>query len=199
MKLVSIEIDQEVFEHLQRRATPFVDKPNDVLRRLLLETESQSPSEPELELPPARGSYARSTAAERARARRGLPMPADAFVNRVMERRFGGHFGRRAPYRMMFESSDTVLYFQNFNKETDHLWYRVTENPWRDLTASTKKAWLCLSNPAEGYCYVIPVSEIQAHVARAEWSRPYLEINIDPATSRWSELDWRLDEYLIRA
>ncbi len=33
----SIKVDDEVFEYLQRLATPFVDKPNDVLRRLLLD------------------------------------------------------------------------------------------------------------------------------------------------------------------
>ena len=31
-----IEVDEEVFEELQRRAKPFVDTPNDVLRRALL-------------------------------------------------------------------------------------------------------------------------------------------------------------------
>jgi hypothetical protein len=33
----SIKVDDEVFEYLQRLAMPFVDKPNDVLRRLLLD------------------------------------------------------------------------------------------------------------------------------------------------------------------
>lgn len=191
MRFLSIDVDQEIFEFLQRRATPFVDKPNDVLRRLLLEVGPEEPSLPQAPV--------RSTAEERALRRTGAPVSADAFVSRVIRLQFGDGFRRRAPYRMMFESRDGLLYFQNFNKATDHLWYRVTENPWRDLAAARKKAWLCLSNPAEGYCYVIPVAEILAHVERAGWDRPYLEINLDPATSRWSELDWRLDDYLIRA
>ncbi len=191
MGKISIDVDQEVFEHLQGRATPFVDSPNDVLRRLLLT--------PLPEVPEASRTRQRATSAERRAARHGGPVPADAFVSRVIHQELGEGFKRRPPFRMMFESKDALAYFQNFNKETDHLWYRVTQNPWRELTSARKKAWLCLSNPAEGYCYVIPVSEIQAQVQRARWSRPYLEVNIDPATSRWTELDWRLDQYLVRA
>jgi len=37
MKMISIEIDEEIFNLLQKQATPFVDTPNDVLRRILLE------------------------------------------------------------------------------------------------------------------------------------------------------------------
>jgi len=195
MRRIPIDVDQEVFEFLQRQATPFVDSPNDVLRRLLLREAPEAEPRPEIPV--------RSTAVERSDARRGLTVSPDvsveAFVDGVVRQRFGDGFKRRAPYRMMFESRNAVLYFQNFNKETNHLWYRVTENPWRDLQSSKKEAWLCLSNPAEGYCYVIPVKEIQARVQRARWGRPFLEINIDPATSRWSELDWKLDDYLMRA
>lgn len=68
---------------------------------------------------------------------------------------------------MMFESGDTVCYFQNFNKKADHLWYRITEKPWRILKSYDKAAWLCLTNPAEGYAYLIPVRDIQNHVERA--------------------------------
>src|SRR5688572_30351732 len=35
-----IEVDQEVFSFLQKRAVPFLDSPNDVLRRLLSLAES---------------------------------------------------------------------------------------------------------------------------------------------------------------
>lgn len=35
-KWKSIEIDEEVFEFLQRKAKPLIDSANDVLRRLLL-------------------------------------------------------------------------------------------------------------------------------------------------------------------
>lgn len=36
MGMVTIEVDTEIFGFLQSQATPFVDSPNDVLRRLLL-------------------------------------------------------------------------------------------------------------------------------------------------------------------
>lgn len=36
MQMKKIEIDQEIFEFLKTKAEPFVDTPNDVLRRLLL-------------------------------------------------------------------------------------------------------------------------------------------------------------------
>ena len=37
MKKHTIEVDEEVFEALQELATPLVDTPNSVLRRLLLD------------------------------------------------------------------------------------------------------------------------------------------------------------------
>ncbi|APG24347.1 hypothetical protein [Syntrophotalea acetylenica] len=36
MRKITIEIDEEIFNFLQKQATPFVDSPNDVLRRILL-------------------------------------------------------------------------------------------------------------------------------------------------------------------
>ena len=36
MRMVSIDIDEEIFSLLQKKAAPFVDSPNDVLRMLLL-------------------------------------------------------------------------------------------------------------------------------------------------------------------
>ena len=38
MRKITIEIDEEIFNLLQNMATPFVDTPNDVLRRLLLKS-----------------------------------------------------------------------------------------------------------------------------------------------------------------
>ena len=40
--MAAIEVDEDVFRRLQARATPFVDKPNDVIRRLLDEVEEGS-------------------------------------------------------------------------------------------------------------------------------------------------------------
>jgi hypothetical protein len=176
----SIQVDREVFEFLQRHATPLVDTPNDVLRRLLLANAGESPQE---ESPMSATASAPS------------PVDAESFVNHVLRTEFGAGFRRRPPYRLMFESEDALVYFQNFNKESDHLWYRVTEQPWKELSSSGKAAWLCLTNPAERFVYVLPVKDIQTRIEGARWSRPYLEVNVDPSSSRWSELDWRLDDY----
>ena len=46
MKMYSIEIDEKVWSYLQKHAEPFVDTPNMVLNRLLLDS-SKKPDEPE--------------------------------------------------------------------------------------------------------------------------------------------------------
>ena len=89
---------------------------------------------------------------------------AEGFVEIVLRERFGTGFRRVSPYRMMFESPKVLVYFQNFDKETDHLWYRITENPWRMLTSSKNEAWVCLTNPAARFAYIIPVEAIQSRV-----------------------------------
>ena len=38
----TIHVDEQIYDFLQQKATPFVDKPNDVLRRLLLDEEPVS-------------------------------------------------------------------------------------------------------------------------------------------------------------
>jgi hypothetical protein len=96
----------------------------------------------------------------------------------------------------MFESPEQLVYVQNFNKRSDHLWYRVTENPWRELQASKKTSWVCFTNPAERFAYVIPVSDVSRRVQEQNWPRDYLEVNIDPVASRWVELDWKIEQYL---
>lgn len=179
--MIKIEVDSEVFAFLQAQATPFVDTPNDVLRRLLLDRSAPDQKE---------GSRMLQATATRP--------DADAFVNHLLRAEFGNGFQRRPPYRLMFESGDAIVYFQNFNKETDHLWYRVTEQPWRYLSSTRKRAWVCFTNPAERFAYVVPVKDIEKQAQRAKWDRPYLEVNIDPATSRWTELDWSLEPYRRR-
>ena len=44
MNTISIDIDIEVYEELQRRAKAFVDTPNSVLRRLLFESDEDAPA-----------------------------------------------------------------------------------------------------------------------------------------------------------
>jgi hypothetical protein len=182
----SIVVDRDVFEFLQKHAMPLVDSPNDVLRRLLLGDLGSGTRKEELPMSTATIGPPHSVGS----------VSAEGFVEVVLRERFGTDFRRVSPYRMMFESSKVLVYFQNFNKETDHLWYRITENPWRVLTSSKKEAWVCLTNPAERFAYIIPVEAIQSCVMRTRWSRTFLEINIDPASSRWTEFDWRIEKYL---
>jgi len=120
----------------------------------------------------------------------------DAFVGEFMKRQFGVGFARRGHYRLMFESPERVVYVQNFNKRSDHLWYRITAQPWREVQTSKKPAWLCFTNPVERYAYVIPVEDVITRSKTQNWSRDYLEVNIDPVTSRWVELDWKIEQYL---
>jgi len=42
MRKITIEIDEEIFNLLQEEATPFIDTPNDVLRRLLLKNDKSN-------------------------------------------------------------------------------------------------------------------------------------------------------------
>jgi len=180
--MVKIDVDPEVFSFLQEHARPFVDTPNDVLRNLLLSREAKSreriASAPESKVPPTSGSPS-----------------AEAFVREFLTSHFGSGFDKRSPYRMMFESQDSLVYFQNFNKQSDHLWYRINEKPWKELRASRKVAWVVLTNPAERFGFALPVADLKDRIQRANWSRSYLEINIDPSASRWSELDWNLTKY----
>ena len=182
----TIEVDDDVFSLLQENARPLLDTPNDVLRRLLL-NEKQERGTPMLQ--PSQPDECRS------------PRPAsdaprsEAFVRQIIAKEFGGGFRRLGRYRMMFQGEDRLVYFQNYNKETDHLWYRVTKDPWKLLKANGRNAWICFTNPAERYAYLIPVADVIAKVHRAGWSRDYLEVNIDPGTSRWTELNWDLSDY----
>lgn len=188
MEYYKIDVDTEVFQFLQREARPFVDTPNDVLRRLLLNRAENVRKEGAPTPPPL--AIASPTISSTV-----IALNLDSFLREVLVSRFGPGFKRRPPYRMMFEDADSVVYFQNFSKETDHLWYRVTAKPWKDLRASRKSAWICFTNPVEGYAYVLPVADIMERVHKSGWSRNFLEVNLDPATSRWHELNWDVSDY----
>src|SRR5438445_50980 len=173
--MVKIEVDPEVFSHLQRHARPLLDSPNDVLRRLLL---GNTPGSPPQSHPSASPEQQVSTTLFRA------PADVESFVQSLLRSNFKGTFRHRSPYRMMFESEADLVYFQNFNKESDHLWYRITDSPWKDLRSSRKAAWVALTNPTEGFAFVIPAKDIQDRCQRQGWTRAYLEVNIDPETAR---------------
>lgn len=184
--MVSIDIDDEVFERLKDLARPFEEPtPNDVLRRLLLE-EDEPMQTPEARYPrPAR----RRTSGE----------SSAAFMAKFLERKFGGGFRTRSPYRTMFESPTQLVYFQNFNKaDSPNLWYRLKATALKVLRETQKEAFVCLSNPAERLAYMLPVPTLLERATRSGWSGDDLEVNIDHANGRWRELDWRMDAHLVR-
>ena len=179
-KRITIEVDEEIFSALQTKAVPFVDTPNDVLRRLLLEKGNTRPKEVPTMAPSAPNDS---------------PKDADAFARRLVEHQFGSGFRRRSGYQLMFESADTLVYVQNFNKKSDHLWYRINKKPLLELQNRNKKSWLCFTNPAENYAFVIPVEDVQRRIEQTGYKRDYLEVNINPAERRWAELEWKIESY----
>lgn len=182
IKWHSIRVDPEVFAALQRRAQPLVDTANDVLRRLLLK---------EIPIQPPSRKPSRSTEDTEA-----FLVDSATFVQFLLHDRFGYGFKSVGRYQYMFESDKELVFFQNYNQETDLLWYRVTEKARQDLSSSPKQVWLCLTNPAEKYAYIIPMSDVEGRAQRCGWSREEFEIHIYPKESRWSELDWNIGQYL---
>lgn len=181
VKWYTIKIDSEVFYMLQRHAQPLVDTANDVLRRILLKVPQPPLRTPKKSTP--RPDYE-------------APLVDSAtFVQFILQDRFGDGFHRFGRYQYMFESSDQIVYFQNYNQKTDLLWYRVTKKPRKDLTSSSKQAWLCLTNPAERYAYIIPIADIEERAESSGWSRDEFEIHIIPRESRWVEIDWNISQY----
>ena len=117
----------------------------------------------------------------------------------MLEEEFGGRFTVRAPYRTMFQDSDRIVYFQNFNKAgTSNLWYRLKGVALETLSSDRRDAFVAFTNPAERFAYLIPVRDLEARARKAGWDREDLEVNIDPAADRWRELDWDLSEYVRR-
>ncbi len=181
---LSIDVDQEVFSFLQQQARPFVDTPNDVLRRLLLKEEREVIKEATSPSPVS------SIAIQNSRE----------FDNIVLRHHFKGYFRKVRPFQLMFESAKDLVYFQNYNKEADkRLWYRLSQEPWQYLTSSQKDAWLCLTYPLGRYAYIIPVKVINSKVREHKWEEKDLEISIYPlsprTSTRWHELNWDIETY----
>lgn len=201
--MVTIEVDSQVMDLLARHATPFVDTPNTVLRRLLaidggvagdeLSLRPTSPSrQPELTRP-TRGRTSQRLGGDEEKGDRR------EFIARILAAEFGGQFKVRSPYQMLFESDEQLVYFQNFNATGSHnLWFRLNERPLAILRESSKAAFVCLTNPAEGFAFLLPIDDVLEHARRANWSRSELEVNIDPATSKWREFEWDLTRYRKR-
>ena len=171
----SIEIDDEVFAHLQEQAIPLVDDPNQVLRRLLF--------------PSGKNRAAKRPALD-------LTSTSD-FVGEIRDGFFGGGLRRIRPYTYLFESSTALVYFQNFNQaDSDSLWYRLRSSALHILLASPEKGAVCLTNPADRIFYVLPVAAIERRRKSSGWERDDLEVNIDHKNRLWRELDWDISQYL---
>ena len=186
--MIPIQVDEEVFEFLKSAARPFEEaSPNDVLRRLLLDPREENVLNV-------------ATAPPRRREKRQETTSA-AFMAEFLRARFGDGFRTRSPYRTMFESADTVVYFQNFNKpDSPNLWYRLRAKAIRDMRGTRKAAYVCLTNPAERLAYVLDLKLIieKAEHAAGWLGEDDLEVNIDHADGRWRELNWSIEAYLER-
>lgn len=234
MKKHQIEVDEEVFEILQELATPLVDTPNSVLRRLLLEgglgmwgrstmdvAESRRlayrpPSLRQLNEPlrpmEASPSHAWSPAAEEPgpysslgderRAEGG--MSPRRFGKLLCAREFPGQMFERArrergAFRTMFESSERLLYFLNFNKPgATNLWYKVNTTALHALIAAEKPAYVVFTNPAERLAWLIPIEDlVRAYKERGGQAlgEGDVDVNFDVEGNRVRELDWNVGEY----
>ena len=205
-----IEVDGEVWAFLQREATPFVDSPNDVLRRLLL----------------GGGRRAGRSGGERGRRRdRREPYAAMGDERRaagglsprrmgklLLAREFDGeHFGRaaasRGGFRTMFESKTRLVYFLNFNKPgARNLLFRVTASAVETLMEEEehgeKTAYVIFSWPAERAAWVIPVRDLLERyrkIAKRELVPDDLVVNLDPERNILKEStlpgDWDISGY----
>lgn len=184
--MVSIEIDEDIFNHLKSMAEPFIDTPNTVLRRILFQ-ECQPHHEASTKL-------GASTALPRSPV-----SSSEVFVSSYLQGRYAEVFRTKSPYRTMYESEKHLIYFQNFNKSgTINLWYRLSESSLSTLRESTKIAIVCFTNPSEDIIIEIPMKDIDKQIVKSAWKKEFLEVNIDPANLRWRELDWSLQQYLCK-
>ena len=185
--MVTIEVDEEVYDRLKNMAEPFVDIPNSVLRKILFSEFK------------AQHSQQRTAAS----TMKSLPVDQEVlskvFISSFIKKHYEGNFRIKSPYRTMFESQNHLVYFQNFNKAgTRNLWYRLSEGSLQLLRNTQKTALVCFTNPSENVLYEIPMKDIDIQSRKANWEKEYLEVNIDPANSRWRELDWTIEKYLVK-
>lgn len=180
---MKVEIDNEVFNFLQRQASPFVDTPNSVLRRLLLgekRTKNVPTGTVQGSVPGVLGQFINTT---------------DKFVKSILKKEFKEPFTRKDRFRYMFESDNFLIYFQNFNQQNEHWWYRVNAKPLEIMRRTQKTAFFCFTNPAMNEAYLIPKHDVEERIRTKGWQRDYLEVNINHTSSRWIELDWNIKEY----
>lgn len=195
-----IEIDDEVFAFLQARARPLIDTPNDVLRLVLLgdsgdnETKISTPN-----VSNSRPDEGRLVVKDKDKSVQALVREEGyrkEFCDFLLQNEFGGNFEKCGRYQWMFENSERIVYFQNFNKESDKTWYRLHGNAIRRLKSADKEITVCFTNPLEAYAYVIPYSDIEKKAESIGYDKDSMEVNIDNIHSRWHELKWNISPYL---
>jgi negative regulator of replication initiation len=187
--MVTIEIDEEVYNYLKSLGEPFIDTPNSVLRRIIFQ-------DTQAEQPVISTNCSYSTT--KTPSENSTPS-SSMFMSQHLQKHYDEKFHILTPYRTMFASETFLIYFQNFNKaKTINLWYRISARALTTLRNTTKKALICFTNPAANVVYEIPVIDIDEQIAKANWEKEFLEVNIDPVNSRWRELDWNIEQYLIK-
>ncbi|MCC7201055.1 MAG: hypothetical protein IT393_00080 [Nitrospirae bacterium] len=185
--MITIEIDEDIFNYLKSLAEPFTDTPSTVLRRVIFNNNHTSQS-----------FTSTSYSVDNKYSRKSVST-VNEFMSAFLKRRYQEEFRSRSPYRTMFESDHFLVYFQNFNKtDTLNLWYRLSENSLSTLRNTSKSAMVCFTNPATDIVYEIPIKDIDSQARKEDWEKASLEVNIDPVSSRWRELDWNIGKYLIK-
>lgn len=173
----TIEVDNDVLSHLKNNADPFNDTPNSVLRRLLGLDGGKSKSSK--------------------KAQRGGIMQSDEFVKKIISQHYNysGVPRKVGRYQYMFKLDGKLVYFQNFSKPTNNLWYRLKSSAIEEL--KNKNSEIVFTYSVDGIYYPIDVSELQQKLDKNNWSREDVEVNIDPDSDYWRELDWRLNRHTI--
>jgi predicted transcriptional regulator len=184
--MVTIEIDDDLYNQLKLLAEPFIDTPNTVIRKLISLAQNST------------NKLTRSNSSTSYTIKQDQGLSSLSFMNSFLKNRYKEKFHVRSPYRTMFESENYLVYFQNFNKkDTNNLWYRLKNDSLKILRQSNKNALVCFTNPSEKIVFEIPVKDIDKKAAEVKWNRNFFEVNIDPANSRWRELDWKIESYLV--
>ena len=185
--MVTIEVDEDVYNKIQSLAEPFVDTPNTVLRRLLFSEQKGAKTKPRNNV---------HTISKAIREEQGLSPVA--FMNWFLKNRYSETFRAKSPHSMMFESEKHLVYFQNFSKVgTSDLWYRLSKDPLNILRNTQKIALVCFTNPSENIVFEIPINDIDKRAAETKWIKDFFEVNIDPANSLWRELNLNIERYLV--
>lgn len=172
-----IEIDSDVLDHLKKNADPFNDSPNSVLRRLF-----------GLDGAKSKGNN---------KNQQGVIMRSEEFVKKIISQHYNysGVPRKVGRYRYMFNLDGKLVYFQNFSKPTNNLWYRLKSSAIEEL--KNKHSEIVFTYSVDGIYFPINVSELQQKLDKNNWSREDIEVNIDPDTDHWRELNWRLDRHTI--